>query len=307
MFYYYTPLWAESEKPAETMRTYKDYNARYYDPALGLFLSPDTIVPDAGQIIDYHRYGYVRNSPLKYTDPTGHEPNFDGGGSCAMPGMCWSTHGWMNSQRVHPTLRQSISSQSQSPLHDLFSQEQWTELTDIAKQAAQTQLIFTEDGQIDWQAMLDAGAQDLLSSCGKLVEGLCGLSFGGAGAVFAVGLTGSFDLVADSKGSAALFGTAGGGGYAVFSGVSGRGYGGALMFATNATIDDMRGTAVQFGGSAYQATTGVAVEWITGRNVQGTVWHGAIISGPMNAQLGWGSEVHGTVTYSWKLEDFFRE
>jgi RHS repeat-associated protein len=48
------------------------YNARYYDPALGLFLSPDTIVPDAGQIIDYHRYGYVRNSPLRYTDPTGH-------------------------------------------------------------------------------------------------------------------------------------------------------------------------------------------------------------------------------------------
>jgi RHS repeat-associated protein len=75
MFYYYTPLWAESEKPAETMRTYKDYNARYYDPALGLFLSPDTIVPDAGQIIDYHRYGYVRNSPLKYTDPTGHCPS----------------------------------------------------------------------------------------------------------------------------------------------------------------------------------------------------------------------------------------
>jgi hypothetical protein len=50
------------------------YNARYYDPALGLFLSPDTIVPDAGRIIDYHRYGYVRNSPLKYTDPTGHVP-----------------------------------------------------------------------------------------------------------------------------------------------------------------------------------------------------------------------------------------
>ena len=49
-----------------------DYNARWYDPALGQFLSPDTIVPDAGKALDYHRYAYTRFNPLKYTDPTGH-------------------------------------------------------------------------------------------------------------------------------------------------------------------------------------------------------------------------------------------
>jgi len=31
-------------------------NARYYDPAQGTFLSPDTIVPDAGAVIDYNRF-----------------------------------------------------------------------------------------------------------------------------------------------------------------------------------------------------------------------------------------------------------
>jgi len=48
------------------------YNARWYDPALGHFLSPDTLVPEAGNALDYHRYAYTRFNPLKYTDPTGH-------------------------------------------------------------------------------------------------------------------------------------------------------------------------------------------------------------------------------------------
>ena len=32
------------------------YNARYYDPALGAFISPDTIIPDPGRVIDYNRF-----------------------------------------------------------------------------------------------------------------------------------------------------------------------------------------------------------------------------------------------------------
>ncbi|MGH1541889.1 MAG: RHS repeat domain-containing protein [Arenicella sp.] len=47
--------------------------ARIYDPYLGRFLSPDTIVPDAHDMQAYNRYSYVVNNPLKYTDPTGHE------------------------------------------------------------------------------------------------------------------------------------------------------------------------------------------------------------------------------------------
>jgi RHS repeat-associated protein len=48
------------------------YNARYYDPALGRFLAADTIVPDPANPQSLNRYSYVLNSPLRYTDPTGH-------------------------------------------------------------------------------------------------------------------------------------------------------------------------------------------------------------------------------------------
>ncbi|MDY7078092.1 MAG: RHS repeat-associated core domain-containing protein [Chloroflexota bacterium] len=48
------------------------YNARFYDPALGRFISADTIVPEPGNPQDLNRYTYVRNNPLLYTDPAGH-------------------------------------------------------------------------------------------------------------------------------------------------------------------------------------------------------------------------------------------
>jgi len=48
------------------------YGARYYDPALGMFLSPDTVVPEPGNPQSLNRYAYVLNNPLRYTDPTGY-------------------------------------------------------------------------------------------------------------------------------------------------------------------------------------------------------------------------------------------
>jgi hypothetical protein len=48
------------------------YRARYYDPAIGRFISADTIVPNPENPQDLNRYAYVRNNPLKYTDPSGH-------------------------------------------------------------------------------------------------------------------------------------------------------------------------------------------------------------------------------------------
>jgi hypothetical protein len=73
------------------------YNARYYDPTIGRFLSADTIVPGSDPLTvwpsdgtatpmwgnggkangsqnpqELNRYSYVNNNPLKYTDPTGH-------------------------------------------------------------------------------------------------------------------------------------------------------------------------------------------------------------------------------------------
>ena len=47
------------------------YHARYYDPQIGRFISPDRRVPDPGNPQDFNRYSYVRNNPLLYVDPTG--------------------------------------------------------------------------------------------------------------------------------------------------------------------------------------------------------------------------------------------
>ncbi|MGC8960781.1 MAG: RHS repeat-associated core domain-containing protein, partial [Chloroflexia bacterium] len=48
------------------------YNARWYDPALGRFVQPDTVQPDPGDPQQLNRFAYVRNNPLRYMDPTGH-------------------------------------------------------------------------------------------------------------------------------------------------------------------------------------------------------------------------------------------
>jgi RHS repeat-associated protein len=48
------------------------YGARYYDPQLAKFITPDTIVPNPSNPQDLNRYSYCNNNPINYTDPTGH-------------------------------------------------------------------------------------------------------------------------------------------------------------------------------------------------------------------------------------------
>jgi len=48
------------------------YNARYYDPTIGRFISADTIVPNPTHAQALNRYSYCLNNPLRYIDPSGH-------------------------------------------------------------------------------------------------------------------------------------------------------------------------------------------------------------------------------------------
>ncbi len=50
------------------------YQSRAYDPEIGRFCSPDSIVPAPGNPPALNRYSYVYNNPLKYVDPSGHNP-----------------------------------------------------------------------------------------------------------------------------------------------------------------------------------------------------------------------------------------
>lgn len=47
------------------------YDARYYDPIIGRFVSADTVIPDYTDPQSLNRYSYVKNNPLMYVDPTG--------------------------------------------------------------------------------------------------------------------------------------------------------------------------------------------------------------------------------------------
>ena len=72
------------------------FNARWYDPYLKQFSSPDSLVPDPYNSLDYNRYGYARENPVRYNDPTGHcvasGQVFDSSSS-----VCQWTHNGQNS------------------------------------------------------------------------------------------------------------------------------------------------------------------------------------------------------------------
>jgi len=67
------------------------------DPVIGRFTSPDTIVPDPYNSQDYDRYSYVRNNPLRYTDPSGHDPD----GDCIDSGYCPDNRVVVLAQKIH--------------------------------------------------------------------------------------------------------------------------------------------------------------------------------------------------------------
>ncbi len=56
---------------------------------MGHFLSPDALVPEAGNALDYHRYAYVRFNPLKYEDGSGHCATLANGQADENDAECW--------------------------------------------------------------------------------------------------------------------------------------------------------------------------------------------------------------------------
>jgi len=58
------------------------YNARYYDPSIGRFISADTFGAKLGNPQSLNRYSYVLNNPLRYVDPSGHCALEDIDGTC---------------------------------------------------------------------------------------------------------------------------------------------------------------------------------------------------------------------------------
>jgi RHS repeat-associated protein len=72
------------------------YGSRHYDPELGRFIQPDSIVPTFVQGVQaYDRFAYVSNNPVRYNDPTGHCPTcLIGaiGGAIILTAVVYATH-----------------------------------------------------------------------------------------------------------------------------------------------------------------------------------------------------------------------
>ena len=57
---------------ARWLRSVPVAKRRGYDPALGRFAQADSIIPASQGVQAWHRYAYVNNNPVIYTDPSGH-------------------------------------------------------------------------------------------------------------------------------------------------------------------------------------------------------------------------------------------
>ncbi|MBM0105710.1 hypothetical protein JM946_13175 [Steroidobacter sp. S1-65] len=63
-------------KPHDTVLGLTNLGARYYDPHLGRFMSPDPVGSVESNPVSFNRYAYVNNNPYKYVDPDGELLNF---------------------------------------------------------------------------------------------------------------------------------------------------------------------------------------------------------------------------------------
>ncbi len=97
----YTPYGESSGKDRDNRRGFtghvEDANglvyagARYYDPALGRFLSTDPVGFSEKNLMSFNRYAYANNNPYKYFDPDGRETKL----------TVWQPVGWGASSFGH--------------------------------------------------------------------------------------------------------------------------------------------------------------------------------------------------------------
>jgi len=64
-------IYKYTDQELDTETGLYNYNARLYDPILGRFISPDSIVPDTYDPQSLNPYAYCLNNPLIYIDPSG--------------------------------------------------------------------------------------------------------------------------------------------------------------------------------------------------------------------------------------------
>jgi RHS repeat-associated protein len=97
----FTGEWRDAELGSYHLR------ARYLDPAIGRFLSADTVQPNAPGTQGHNLYTYVANNPTTWVDPSGYAAPLAGILSSPVAAACWNT-GWCAEQLAFGLTRVSV-------------------------------------------------------------------------------------------------------------------------------------------------------------------------------------------------------
>jgi RHS repeat-associated protein len=288
------------------------YGARWYDPALGRFTQPDTLVPNPGDAKAFDRYAYVLNNPLRYQDPTGHcttlangDADWEGDGACW--GLAYSIYGlgsgteqeqFTNDWRVSPDawLRDIASAgyattQYLQPFHDKYrgSFDGRTGLTQgTPNEGPPPPDVFNELIKVYGSALL---------SCAQAIQGACGVSYGGTAIIPGAVGKASLDLYADASGTLALFGTLGGGISVMLFPQPIAGTDFSYSAFPRATVHDLEGFSALLGGTAsFGKGVSADLAVVVSESMPWGV-SGSSVNGVFNA------EAHFVLTYSWLLHE----
>jgi len=144
-------------------------NARDYDPALGTFISPDTIVPGTGQAINYNRFLYASGNPLKFSDPSGFIPEEPAGPSAGYTRWEVENYWMVRYYRAHGYAKTGGSHWT-TPITAEFSDKKiLTEVLDKAGIAIDSQW-GSLDPEYELLVLLAQGAIELAQSIGEIVN-----------------------------------------------------------------------------------------------------------------------------------------
>jgi len=252
------------------------YGARWYDPYLNRMLSPDSIVPDPYNPLDWDRYSYARNNPIKYTDPSGHAVACatDAGNGCAGFGPSTIVKAGFDPEKTNEYLRKFMESRP----------DYRVEKDPLIYGKNEEQLVRTAQFQVEAEKPLDLGDWTLQVGRSDAVYAGMGIRMDIFGAV-------------DGKGNMGLFISFGGGGYSALGASVG-----PFIGTTNApSIDKLIGPSLQVGGQVGEAAY-VSGEYDFFRDSEtGEIYSGPSISTGNTLTLPWPGVLYGTGTNTWAI------
>jgi RHS repeat-associated protein len=152
------------------------YSARWYDPAVGRFIQADTEIPQQQGVQAWDRYAYVNNSPVKYTDPTGHNAYCES--ENADPDDCTGDDSGSDDDQSDDTLGTDLSEDDNTPLCQVY----YANCTTIFEGDLSFEYLWDlENSLVNLQAYLGAGAA---------ISGIASFLFFAIGGTTPVGLVG---------------------------------------------------------------------------------------------------------------------